>query len=433
MEPLCYGQLSVLRWLQATPRRRWGTANIKRVMPLDGFASVADVREALADAGARYESLRTTYDLSRPAQIVHPSCDLPVVVVDLPDTDQERVRRLAASRYERGFTLTDDLGWEAVIATVRGRPQALVITMNHIVADGWGFNVVAERLAAWPEAGGGPGEGGGGEEAAPRVLAAEQRSPAWAERRAAARSYWTDLLRSAPRTPPAAVNDERRVSGTAPLGRASGAVTSVARRERVFPQAVVLALMAVTIARLTGSRRFLLWLMVSNRFEPRWRVIVTSMNQAIPIVVEVRPGEAFSELLARLQRSSVTAVRHGCYDVDDARRLAVEITGRPATIEYLVNYATRAWPPELPAAELARTPVARFGVTESQRPAAAPFYAIVEGEAELSVAVHTYPTFDAGAFLRGFYDALVAAATTEDVAADALLGGGAGGPARHPA
>lgn len=426
MDPLCYGQLSFWRWLERTPQREWVRANITRVLPLGAGVPLAAARDVLAEACARHESLRTVYDGRRPdfpCQIVHRAVDPPIEVVDLPDAEDQGVQRIAASLSRRGFTLDEDFGWRAVVAAVGGRAAALVLTMNHIVADGWALNRLADELTAWCAAGG-PPAGDGGPEPAPRALAAEQRSDAWAERRAAAHAYWTDLLRSAPPPPPEPTGDGVPLSGSASLGRASGAVSAIARRERVFPQAVVLTLMAITIARATDSRRFLLWLMASNRFEPRWRTIVTTMNQGIPIIVDLRPDEPFAELLKRLQGSSLTAFRNGCYDADDVRRVALDVTGRPAAIGYAVNYAGRGWPPELAPGELASVRAPRPSVNASSRPAVAPFYGVVEGDRELSVAVHAHASFDPGSAIQTFYRSLVVAATVDDVATGVLLAGG---------
>lgn len=423
VNPLSYGQLSVWRFLETTPRTEWASSNLSRLLPLANGLSVRGVYQALTLLCLQYESLRTSYDFTDPLgphQIVHADARPAVSVLEFADAEPQRLQLLADSLADRAFTLDDDRGWNAAIVVVGGHPRALIVTVNHIVTDGWSLRQVTRQLSRILASGYSVRYSDRELEARPRELARVQRSPGWAERRAASRSYWDQLLRSAPPPRSVPVKDERRVSGTLTLGRASGAVTAIARRERVFPQAVVLALMAVTIANVIGPHRFLLWLMVSNRFEPQWRNIVTSMNQTIPILVDINPSETFSALLGRLQRTSTTAVQHGCYDVDEVRQLAFDILGQPATIEYLVNYASKAWPNEVSPDQLVRLPAPIPVVAPSRRPAAAPLYAIVTGDAELSVAVHTHSYLRAGVFLDRFYEVLVSAAR-DHPAGDAML------------
>jgi len=419
VDPLCFGQLSVWRALESLPRRQWATTNITRAVLLKDVASTEDVREARAQCCARHESLRTTYEVTdpaRPRQIVHAASAPRMDVIDLPDVDPPRLQRLADARADEPFLLDKDVGWNATLARVRGRPAALLVTMNHIVADGWALGRVLDEVTTLV-AGDTMAQPDQSTEPTPRALAAAQRSTAWEARRGAAIEYWARLLRTAPLTdPPPADSD--RVHCHLPLGAVSGAVTSIAKRERVFPQAVALALTATTIARLTRARAFLLWSMVSNRFDPRWRATVTSMNQAIPVHVEIGSDEPFASLLSRLQLASTEAMQHGCYDVDAVRRLALRIAGRPAEIGYLINYTASGWPPPAAETDLARGVAPRPTTTASRKPATVPFYVIVSGHAELTLSVHAPRSLGCAQFVDHFRSALIAAAGSRDLRVD---------------
>src|SRR5262249_34009738 len=88
----------------------------------------------------------------------------------------------------------------------------------------------------------------------------------------------------------------------------------LAKRSRTSLSNVVLAAYALAVAQVTGIETMVVHSMCANRFDNRWRNIVTSMSQyaAIPLT----PKGDLAEHAVHVHRAAMTAYRHGMYDVD---------------------------------------------------------------------------------------------------------------------
>ncbi|GAA2410961.1 hypothetical protein GCM10010191_19980 [Actinomadura vinacea] len=423
MEPLCYGQLSVWRYLERNPRDSWAQANLTRLHRLADGVTLRDLDTAFTTLWGRYETLRTTYDDGSggiPLQIVHDAPESVLEVLELEDGGAEEARRLVDESAARPFTFTDDFGWRHLVMVRSGRPVFLGLVAGHVVVDAWAMRHLESELR-WlfrhPEAVR-PTEGAIVE--GPRDMAREQRSPAWKRRRAMARDHWDRVLTGeldglvpgSAAGPLAAPAD--RFRAVLRLGAASGLVTALARRYRVFPQGVLLALLALGVARLDQADRHIVWVMSSNRYEPPWNGLVTSMNQRVPMSVRMDPAEPLSAFVRRVQESAVQACWNGSYDVDEMSRLALRLLGSDPDSGCLLNYAATGWPARA-ADDPAAIPRARVELGPSDRPAPAKLYLVVSGADTISVQAHAdpavFPEQTVRALLIGLEESLRAAFT----------------------
>jgi amino acid adenylation domain-containing protein/non-ribosomal peptide synthase protein (TIGR01720 family) len=101
---------------------------------------------------ARHESLRTTFEVTdgRPRQIVGEPWELALPVTDLadgPGTPEENLRRLLADDLARPFDLARGPLLRARLARVAAGDHALVLSLHHIVTDGWSMGVLVGELA----------------------------------------------------------------------------------------------------------------------------------------------------------------------------------------------------------------------------------------------------------------------------------------------
>ena len=100
----------------------------------------------------RHESLRTTFGLvdEVPVQVIAPSLDLRIPIIDLSalsEGDREReARRIAAEERSRPFDLTCG---PLLRVTVLRMPErdVLLLTLHHIVCDGWSMEVLFRELS----------------------------------------------------------------------------------------------------------------------------------------------------------------------------------------------------------------------------------------------------------------------------------------------
>jgi len=116
------------------------------------------LRAALAEMGARHETLRTTFETRDgvPAQIVHDDFEQPLPEIDQTalDLSSARVeaRRLIDADAVRPFDLERGPLLRASLVRVSGREQLLLLSMHHIISDGWSLGILFRELLMLYEA-----------------------------------------------------------------------------------------------------------------------------------------------------------------------------------------------------------------------------------------------------------------------------------------
>jgi amino acid adenylation domain-containing protein/non-ribosomal peptide synthase protein (TIGR01720 family) len=144
--PLSHGQTRL--WFLNRLEGRSETYNLPVALELDGQVDIPALRSALADVVARHEALRTIFpehDGTPYQAVLAPSVAVPefsVRDVRARELDDE-LRRVAG----QGFDLTVELPVRATLLRLGERQSVLVITMHHIVVDGWSTGPLARDLA----------------------------------------------------------------------------------------------------------------------------------------------------------------------------------------------------------------------------------------------------------------------------------------------
>src|SRR5262249_7537515 len=122
--------------------------------PLD----VVALEQSLNEIVRRHESLRTSFSLleGEPVQIISPSLCIPLVVVDLSGRAQiereKEARRLAEKEVHRFFDLTCGPLLRATLISLGQDDYVLLLTLHHIVCDGWSMEVLYRELSVLYEA-----------------------------------------------------------------------------------------------------------------------------------------------------------------------------------------------------------------------------------------------------------------------------------------
>jgi amino acid adenylation domain-containing protein/non-ribosomal peptide synthase protein (TIGR01720 family) len=137
-----------------------GTAlyNMPCSMHIRGTLDLAALETSLRHVIARHEALRTTFSMvdGRPVQVVAPSVEIPLGIVDVTTVDQPRraseAMRLAARETRRPFDLQRGPLIRALILRLGETEHVLVTTMHHIVSDGWSVGVFLKELQTCYEA-----------------------------------------------------------------------------------------------------------------------------------------------------------------------------------------------------------------------------------------------------------------------------------------
>jgi amino acid adenylation domain-containing protein len=130
------------------------TYNVPGLIRIRGRLDVPVLAATFAEIVRRHEALRTTFSLreGRPVQVVAPRLVLPLPVVSfegLPETCREReLARLADREARRLFDLAGGPLLRTALLRLESEDHLLLLTMHHIVSDGWSVGVLFNELAA---------------------------------------------------------------------------------------------------------------------------------------------------------------------------------------------------------------------------------------------------------------------------------------------
>src|SRR5262249_31003064 len=121
---------------------------------LIGPLRVAALEQSLNEIAARHEALRTTFSCVEgdPAQVISATLRVALPVIDLsalPEGErEEEARRLAAEEARRPFDLAHGPLWRVTLLRLTDKEHVLLLTLHHIVFDGWSMGVLFRELGA---------------------------------------------------------------------------------------------------------------------------------------------------------------------------------------------------------------------------------------------------------------------------------------------
>jgi non-ribosomal peptide synthetase component F len=126
--------------------------NIPAATRLRGRLDISVLAATLSEVVRRHEVLRTTFDTvdGRPVQVVAPAQAIALPFVDLsavPDPEKE-ARRLAHADAIQPFDLTRGPLLRATVLKLDEEDHVVLLTMHHIVSDGWSVGVLTREVAA---------------------------------------------------------------------------------------------------------------------------------------------------------------------------------------------------------------------------------------------------------------------------------------------
>ncbi|HEX5709536.1 MAG TPA: condensation domain-containing protein, partial [Pyrinomonadaceae bacterium] len=148
--PLSFAQQRLWFLWRLEPER--ALYNISLPLRLRGKLGVAQLEQSINEIIARHEILRTVFIETEPeaSQVVTPFVHRPLPVVDLTAFEdyEQRARELAAADAARTFDLQHGPLIRCTLLRAAAEHHFLLITMHHIVSDGWSLGVFMRELAA---------------------------------------------------------------------------------------------------------------------------------------------------------------------------------------------------------------------------------------------------------------------------------------------
>src|SRR5215213_3103607 len=131
--------------------------NIPAAFRLEGKLDIPVLERSFNEIVKRHSILRTifTTDESKPVQVILPSLTIELPVINLQDFDNRdaQVQKLMSEESLRAFDLKCGPLLRICLLRLNPEEHILLLTMHHIVADGWSLNVFLRELSALYEAG----------------------------------------------------------------------------------------------------------------------------------------------------------------------------------------------------------------------------------------------------------------------------------------
>ena len=320
--PLSFVQQRLWFLDQLEPGTSTYTIAVRRRLrgPLDETA----LGRALTELVRRHESLRTTFVTrnGEPRQQIMGPEPVAPEIIDLehvPAADRDAVVEAHVQKeVQRPFSLARGPLLRPILLRLAPDEYELIVSIHHIVADGWSLGLIAREIEvlyqAYATTGASP---------LPEVplqyadFAIWQRQWLDGEVLEAQRAYWRKQLAALPPPLELAADQPRRQSSSAAgshdftLARElTDALRQLGRREGVTPFMTMLAAFKALLARYTGETDIVLGTPVANRNHLELESIVGFFANTLVLRTDLSGDPTFRELLGRVREVSLGAYAH---------------------------------------------------------------------------------------------------------------------------
>ena len=132
--------------------------NIPATVHLSGLLNVVALEQSLNAIVERHDVLRTNFPLvnGSPVQSIASTLSVNLPVIDLqalPDVEQSlEVQRLASKEAQAPFDLSRDALLRGTLLQLGKAEYVLLLTVHHIVSDGWSMGVLIREMTVFYEA-----------------------------------------------------------------------------------------------------------------------------------------------------------------------------------------------------------------------------------------------------------------------------------------
>jgi amino acid adenylation domain-containing protein/non-ribosomal peptide synthase protein (TIGR01720 family) len=321
--PLSFAQQRL--WFLAQLEAESASYNVPAAVRLRGRLDAGAFSSALREIARRHEALRTTFPAldGVPTQVIAPSFELDLEELDLtsdaPEAREARVLEEAAREARRPFDLARGPLLRARLLALGEEEHVVLLTLHHIVSDGWSLGVLVRELAALYEA----FASGRPSPLSPLPIqcadfAQWQRRWLEGERIEEPLAYWKQKLAGAPAAldlptdrPRPAVQTfngaSHRFSLSKPLtsslrrlGRESGATLFM----------VLLAGFKALLHRITGQTDLCVGSPVANRSRAEIEGLIGFFVNTLVLRSDLSADPSFRELLAQVRETALEAYAH---------------------------------------------------------------------------------------------------------------------------
>ncbi|HWF90446.1 MAG TPA: amino acid adenylation domain-containing protein [Pyrinomonadaceae bacterium] len=297
--------------------------NMHVVRRLSGPLNAKALEQALAEIVKRHESLRTRFEDvgGVPQQVIDDAGEWKLKLVDLSSTNDKELeaQRIASADAQRPFVLAQEWGLRAQLLRLDERDHILVLTMHHIVSDGWSLGVLFEELHRLYEA------YNRGERHSPLpklelqyadfsvwqrdwfgTAQPEKQLNYWKEQLAGATPAELAIARPRPSSP--SFHGERQSLRLSP--ELSSRLHGLARAEGATLFMVMFAAFQALLSRYTGQSDICVGTPVANRNRPELEALIGVFVNTLVLRTDLSGDPRFAELLQRVREVALAGYAH---------------------------------------------------------------------------------------------------------------------------
>ncbi len=299
--------------------------NIPAALRLTGALDEAALERALGEIIRRHEALRTTFAEAHdaPVQVIAPFAGFFLPVEDLSgldEADRETALRLrAGEEARRAFDLSAGPLFRTALLRLGAEDRVLLLSMHHIVSDGWSMGVLFRELSALYEA-----YREGRESPLPELAVQYADYAVWQREQLAGAvldrqlAYWRERLADAPALlelptdhPRPAVQRYRGATVPAELSpELLERLQALGRSEGATLYMTVLSAFQVLLSRYGGSEDIVVGSPIAGRTRGEVEGLIGFFVNTLVLRTDLSGDPGFREALRRVREATLGAYEH---------------------------------------------------------------------------------------------------------------------------
>lgn len=294
--------------------------NVRTAFKIAGPLEVAKLQQAFDRVVARHEILRTTFGMheNSPVQVIAPTLAFTLSVSDLSSVSTSRrdaeVQRVLAREAEDSFDLARGPLFRARLLKLDQDEHVLLITLHHIICDGWSIDVLLRELLTRYQS----------DESAPPLqiqyadFAQWQRDRFQSDALTAQLEYWKQKLAHAPAALELPTDYRRPATRTFDGAQASTLLTAdlsrdlnaLSRREGATLFMTLLAAFQTLLFRYSGQDDIAVGSPIAGRTLVETESLVGAFVNTIVLRGDLSGNPTFREFLGRVRETALAAYTH---------------------------------------------------------------------------------------------------------------------------
>jgi amino acid adenylation domain-containing protein len=321
--PLSYAQTRLWFLEELEPGR--STYNVPMGVRIEGELNVRALEESFSEVIRRHETLRTVFrnEENGPVQVIGGAEPKTIRMIDVSGLEEKRrekeVRKISEEETREPFDLRKGPLMRVTVMKERGDTHLLMVTMHHVITDGWSMGVLVREVTEIYEA---EREGRAVDLEELEIqygdYAVWQRENMSGERLGREVRYWRKKLQGAPevvemptdRPRPAMQTYGGGEEGLEVREEVARGLKELGRKERATIFMTMMAGLKILLYRWSGQRDTVVGTPIANRNRAELEGIIGFFVNTLVIRTELEGGESIASVVRKVRETSIGAYAH---------------------------------------------------------------------------------------------------------------------------